>query len=132
MQVKTTARRLLQAGLLNPTAPASRRPEGSASRAASSGCSDRVEISREGRTAALSGAGTPEPPAEKPNQPDGFDFTGVDWEKATAVFADYSFKGTESVFGTSLSGIIGSLAVLIICLAVCLTFRYFRKKKKTI
>ena len=80
MQVKTTARRLLQAGLLNPTAPASRRPEGSASRAASSGCSDRVEISREGRTAALSGAGTPEPPAEKPNQPDGFDFTGVDWE----------------------------------------------------
>lgn len=80
MQVKTTARRLLQAGLLNPTAPASRRSEGSASRAASSGCSDRVEISREGRTAALSGAGTPEPPAEKPNQPDGFDFTGVDWE----------------------------------------------------
>ena len=53
-------------------------------------------------------------------------------QKATAVLADYSFKGTESVFGTSLSGIIGSLAVLIICLAVCLTFRYFRKKKKTI
>ena len=53
-------------------------------------------------------------------------------QKATAVLTDYSFKGTESVFGTSFSGIIGSMAVLGICLVVCFAFRYLRRKKKTI
>ncbi len=53
-------------------------------------------------------------------------------QKATAILADYGFKGTESVFGTSFSGIIGSLAVLGICLIACFAFRYIRRKKKTI
>ena len=52
-------------------------------------------------------------------------------QKATAILADYGFKGTESVFGTSFSGIIGSLAVLGICLIACFAFRYIRRKKKT-
>ncbi|MCI9533171.1 MAG: cobalamin biosynthesis protein CbiM [Lachnospiraceae bacterium] len=53
-------------------------------------------------------------------------------QKATAVLEGYGFKGTESVFGTSFSGITGSLAVLGICLVACLAFRYLRRKRKTI
>ena len=53
-------------------------------------------------------------------------------QKATAVLKDYSFKEKDSVFGASLSGITGSMAVLGICLVVCFTFRYLRRKKKTI
>ena len=51
-------------------------------------------------------------------------------QKTTAVLADYGFKGTDSVFGTSFSGIAGSLAVLGICLAACFVIRYFGRKKK--
>lgn len=50
-------------------------------------------------------------------------------QKATAVLADYTFKGTESVLGTSFSGITGSLAVLGICLATCFIFRHLRRNK---
>jgi len=51
-------------------------------------------------------------------------------QKSTAVLADYGFRETDSVFGTSFSGIAGSLAVLGICLAACFVFRYFGRKKK--
>ena len=51
-------------------------------------------------------------------------------QKTTAVLADYGFKGTDSVFGTSFSGIAGSLAVLGVCLAACFIIRYFGRKKK--
>ena len=53
-------------------------------------------------------------------------------QKATAILDGYGFKGKESAFGTSFSGIAGSLAVLVICLVACFAFRYLRRKKKTI
>lgn len=52
-------------------------------------------------------------------------------QESTAVLADYGFKGAESVFGTSFSGIAGSLAVLVLCLAVCFAVRFFGRKKKS-
>lgn len=48
----------------------------------------------------------------------------------TALLPDYAWKGSESAAGTAFSGIIGSLAVLGLCLAVCCIFRFFRKKKR--
>ncbi len=51
-------------------------------------------------------------------------------QETTAVLADYGFRGKDSSFGTSFSGIAGSLAVLGICLAACFGFRYLGRKKK--
>ena len=50
-------------------------------------------------------------------------------QEVTALLPDYTWKGSESAAGTSFSGIIGSLAVLGICLAACCIFRFFRKKR---
>lgn len=53
-----------------------------------------------------------------------------DIQETTALLADYGFKGSDSAFGTSFSGIAGSLAVLVVCLAACFVFRYFGGKKE--
>lgn len=50
-------------------------------------------------------------------------------QEATALLPDYAFKGSESAFGTTFSGIAGGLAVIIICVAACYAFKFFRKKK---
>lgn len=51
-------------------------------------------------------------------------------QEVTALLPDYALPGAESAAGTAFSGIIGSLAVLVICLAACCVFRFFRKKRK--
>lgn len=51
-------------------------------------------------------------------------------QEAAALLADYGLKGSESAFGTAFSGIIGSVAVLGVCLGACLLFRFFRRKRK--
>ena len=48
----------------------------------------------------------------------------------TALLPDYAFKHTESAAGTSVSGIIGGAAVILICVLACYIFRFFRKKEK--
>lgn len=50
-------------------------------------------------------------------------------QEATALLPDYAFKGSESAFGTTFSGIIGGLVVVVLCVAVCYAFKFFRKKK---
>lgn len=50
-------------------------------------------------------------------------------QEVTALLPDYALKGSESAAGTTVSGIIGSLAVLGICLAVCCAVQFFRKKR---
>ncbi|WP_288221209.1 energy-coupling factor ABC transporter permease [uncultured Clostridium sp.] len=44
-----------------------------------------------------------------------------------AVLPDYSFKDSESILGTSLSGIVGSLVVTAICIGGCYFIKFFRR-----
>lgn len=50
-------------------------------------------------------------------------------QTATALLPDYAFKDSESLFGTTFSGIAGALAVLVVCVGVCYAFRFFKKKR---
>lgn len=50
-------------------------------------------------------------------------------QETTALLPDYAFKDSESSFGTAFSGVAGSLVVLIICVGVCLAFRFFRSRR---
>lgn len=55
--------------------------------------------------------------------------TAASAQEAVAVLPDYSFKGSESAWGTSFSGILGSLIVVGVCVGSCYAFKFFRKKK---
>ena len=48
--------------------------------------------------------------------------------ETTALLPDYAFKDSESAAGTAFSGIVGGLIVVGVCVGVCYTFRFFRKK----
>ena len=47
----------------------------------------------------------------------------------SALLPDYAFKGSESVLGTSFSGILGGLLVVALCIGACYAFKLFKKKK---
>ena len=49
-------------------------------------------------------------------------------QEATSLLPDYAFKGSESALGTSFSGIVGALVVVLITVGACYAFRFFRKK----
>lgn len=49
-------------------------------------------------------------------------------QEATSLLPDYAFKGSESVFGTVFSGIIGGLAVVLACIGVCHLLKSVRRK----
>ena len=51
-------------------------------------------------------------------------------QDATSFLPDYAFKGSESAWGTTTSGIVGGLIVLALMIGVALLFRFFRNKKK--
>ncbi|MCI5901340.1 MAG: energy-coupling factor ABC transporter permease [Blautia sp.] len=51
-------------------------------------------------------------------------------QEATSLLPDYAFKGSESVLGTTFSGIVGSLIVVLVCVGACYLFKLFRKKKQ--
>ena len=51
-------------------------------------------------------------------------------QETTALLPDYAFKGSESVMGTTFSGIFGSLLVVGVCIGGCYAFKFFRKKEK--
>ena len=50
-------------------------------------------------------------------------------QEAASLLPDYAFKGSESALGTTVSGIVGSLAVVALCVGACYLFKFFRKKK---
>lgn len=50
-------------------------------------------------------------------------------QKFTALLPDYAFKGSESAFGTTFSGIVGGLIVVGVCTGACRLFKFFRKNK---
>lgn len=47
----------------------------------------------------------------------------------TAVLPDYAFKNSESALGTSVSGLVGGILVVALCIAVCYALRFFKKKQ---
>ena len=49
-------------------------------------------------------------------------------QEKTAFLPDYSFAGSDSAVGTSVSGLVGSVVVAVFAVAVCLTGRFFRRK----
>ncbi|MEY8516026.1 energy-coupling factor ABC transporter permease [Lachnospiraceae bacterium 29-84] len=53
-------------------------------------------------------------------------------QEKTALLPDYGFQGSSpdhERWGTSVSGVVGSLAVLAFCGVVCYAFRFFRRKE---
>lgn len=46
----------------------------------------------------------------------------------TSVLPDYGFTHKESLYGTSFSGVIGAVVVLIVCAGGCYIFTHIRKK----
>ncbi len=54
--------------------------------------------------------------------------TAAGIQEATSLLPDYAFKGSESALGTSFSGIVGALVVVLITVGACYAFRFYRKK----
>lgn len=46
-----------------------------------------------------------------------------------AVFPDYTLKGSNTVIGTSVAGIIGGIIVVVFCVLCCYLFRLLRRKR---
>ncbi len=51
-------------------------------------------------------------------------------QEATSFLPDYAFKGSESAMGTTVSGIVGALLVLGLCIGACYLFRLFRARRR--
>lgn len=49
-------------------------------------------------------------------------------QETTAILPDYGFKDSDSVIGTSFSGIVGGFVVAIVCIGGCYLFKFFRKQ----
>ena len=49
-------------------------------------------------------------------------------QSVTALLPDYAFKGSDSMFGTTFSGIVGAVIVLVVCVGACYAFRFFKRK----
>lgn len=56
--------------------------------------------------------------------------TAAGIQEATSLLPDYAFKGSESVLGTSFSGIVGAIIVVLITVGACYAFKFFSKKNK--
>lgn len=50
-------------------------------------------------------------------------------QETTALLPDYAFKNSDTVLGTSFSGIVGGLVVVAVCVGACYAFKFFRKKE---
>lgn len=50
-------------------------------------------------------------------------------QNTTALLPDYAFKNSDSIMGTSFSGIVGGLVVVALCIALCYSLKLFRKKE---
>lgn len=51
-------------------------------------------------------------------------------QNITAVFPDYTWKGSESAWGTTVSGLAGGAAVIAFVVLACYIFKFFRKKEQ--
>ncbi|WP_026670231.1 energy-coupling factor ABC transporter permease [Butyrivibrio sp. AE3006] len=55
--------------------------------------------------------------------------TAENIQTTTSLLPDYAFKDSEAAVGTSFSGIVGSLMVVIILTLVCYAFKFFKNGK---
>ena len=55
--------------------------------------------------------------------------TAAGIQEATSLLPDYAFKGSEAAVGTSFSGIVGALVVVLLTVGACYAFRFFKKKR---
>lgn len=51
-------------------------------------------------------------------------------QETTSFLPDYALKGSESAVGTTISGIVGAVIVLLLCVAVSYVFKFFRNQNK--
>lgn len=51
-------------------------------------------------------------------------------QEATAVLPDYGWKNSDSVTGTSFSGLLGGGVVIALCVAGCYLLKLFRGREK--
>lgn len=49
-------------------------------------------------------------------------------QTSTALLPDYAFMDSENILGTSFSGVVGSLVVLLICVLGCYLFRALKNR----
>lgn len=54
--------------------------------------------------------------------------TALKLQESTALLPDYAFIDSQSPLGTSVSGIVGALVVLVLCIFACYLFRIFKSK----
>lgn len=47
----------------------------------------------------------------------------------TSLLPDYGFKGSETALGTTVSGVVGGLIVVGICVGACFSFKFFKRNK---
>ena len=50
-------------------------------------------------------------------------------QESTSFLPDYAFTNSDSPLGTTVSGIVGGLIVLAVCIGASYAFRFFRNKK---
>ncbi len=50
-------------------------------------------------------------------------------QESTSFLPDYAFTNSDSPLGTTISGIVGGLIVLAVCIGASYAFRFFRNKK---
>ncbi|MCR4903361.1 MAG: energy-coupling factor ABC transporter permease [Butyrivibrio sp.] len=55
--------------------------------------------------------------------------TAAQVQETTSLLPDYAFPNSESLFGTSFSGIVGALVVIAIMVGASYAFRFFRNKE---
>lgn len=54
----------------------------------------------------------------------------ADIQEWTALLPDYAFKNSESMAGTSFSGVAGAAVVVAVCVGGCYLFKFFGKNQK--
>ena len=55
--------------------------------------------------------------------------TAAGIQETTSLLPDYAFSNSESVLGTSFSGIVGAIVVVLITVGACYAFKFFKKKE---
>lgn len=52
-------------------------------------------------------------------------------QQATSILPDYAFSNSDSAFGTTFSGILGGIVVIVLCVLACWLFKFFSRKKSS-
>ncbi len=53
-------------------------------------------------------------------------------QETTSLLPDYAFRNSDSLLGTTFSGIVGAAVVAGVCVAACCAFKFLRRKQETI